>query len=162
MKYSHHKSIDIFLDMQENTEKKISPSKSRVAQFIDYLGISKNKFYLITGLSNGILDKESGLTLANAEKIISSFPELNATWMITGKGEMLVKPSAQTHIDSKGDHNRIHIGQSQDVYNESSELNNGNSSLTNKHILLLEDHIKLLNDKIQLLEEQIRTLKENK
>ena len=63
--------------------------KERILQFIDYKRFSKSKFYRETGLSNGILDKKSGLTLDSIEKIYSKYPEINIEWLLTGKGEML-------------------------------------------------------------------------
>lgn len=63
--------------------------KERILQFIDYKGFNKSKFYRETGLSNGILDKKSGLTLDSIEKIYSKYPEINIEWLLTGKGEML-------------------------------------------------------------------------
>ena len=63
--------------------------KERILQFIEYKGFNKRKFYEETGLSNGILDKKSGLTLGSFEKIFSKYPEINIEWLLTGKGEML-------------------------------------------------------------------------
>lgn len=63
--------------------------KERILQFIDYKRFSKSKFYRETGLSNGILDKKSGLTLDSIDKIYSKYPEINIEWLLTGKGEML-------------------------------------------------------------------------
>ena len=68
--------------------------KGRILQFIDYKGLSKRKFYAETGLSNGILDKASGLSVETLEKIYLTFPELSLEWLVTGKGEMLKKESA--------------------------------------------------------------------
>ena len=68
--------------------------KERILQFIEYKGFNKRKFYEETGLSNGILDKKSGLTLGSFEKIFSKYPEINIEWLLTGKGEML-KTSSQ-------------------------------------------------------------------
>ncbi len=68
---------------------KISTQKENILQFIDYKGISKNKFYLKTGVSNGVLDKKSSLSMNTVEKIYSTYPELNPEWLITGKGEMI-------------------------------------------------------------------------
>lgn len=69
--------------------KKISVQKERILQFIDYKGISKNKFYQETGISNGTLDKSSGLSLETVEKFYNVYPEINPEWLITGKGNML-------------------------------------------------------------------------
>ena len=71
---------------------KISIQKEKILQFINYKGISKNKFYIKTGISNGVLDKKSSLSMNTVEKIYSAYPEINPEWLITGKGEML-KPT---------------------------------------------------------------------
>ena len=69
--------------------KKISVQKERILQFLDYKGISKNKFYQETGISNGTLDKSSGLSLETVEKFYTIYPEINPDWLITGKGDMI-------------------------------------------------------------------------
>lgn len=69
--------------------KNISTQKERILQFIDYKGLSKNKFYIKTSISNGVLDKKSGLSMDTVEKIYSTYPEINAEWLLTGRGEML-------------------------------------------------------------------------
>jgi phage repressor protein C with HTH and peptisase S24 domain len=69
--------------------KNYSTQKERILQFIDYKGISKNKFYIQTGISNGTLDKKSKLSMDSVEKFYSTFPELNPEWILTGKEPML-------------------------------------------------------------------------
>ena len=69
--------------------KNFSTQKDRILQFIDYKEISKNKFYIETGISNGILDKKSGLSMDTVEKFYSTYPEINPEWLLTGKGPML-------------------------------------------------------------------------
>lgn len=69
--------------------KKISIQKERIIQFLEYKGITKNKFYVETGISNGTLDKVSGLSLETVEKFYNVYPEINPDWLITGKGEMI-------------------------------------------------------------------------
>ncbi|WP_029902226.1 LexA family transcriptional regulator [Prevotella sp. 10(H)] len=62
--------------------------KERVIQFIEKQGISKNKFYNQTGVSNGTLDKKSGITGDTIAKIYAAYPDLNLEWLITGEGDM--------------------------------------------------------------------------
>lgn len=69
--------------------KNISTQKQRILQFIDFKGISKNKFYINTGISNGTLDKKSGLSMESVEKFYSTYPEVSAEWLLTGKKPML-------------------------------------------------------------------------
>lgn len=66
-----------------------STQKERILQFIEYKGISKNKFYIESGISNGVLDKKSGLSMDTVEKFYSTFPEINPEWLLTGNGSML-------------------------------------------------------------------------
>ena len=86
--------------------KNFSTQKDRILQFIDYKEISKNKFYIETGISNGILDKKSGLSMDTVEKFYSTYPEINPEWLLTGKGPMLKEdnnlPMASKSANSEG------------------------------------------------------------
>ena len=62
----------------------------RILQYLEYKQISKYKFYKTTGLSNGFLDKGGNIGSDKCEIILSCYEDLNATWLITGKGEMLL------------------------------------------------------------------------
>ena len=81
--------------------KNFSTQKDRILQFIEYKGISKNKFYNETGISNGILDKKSGLSMDTIEKFYSTYPEINPEWLLTGKGEMLKSGSTNTETSKE-------------------------------------------------------------
>lgn len=70
-------------------EKNISNIKSRIIKYAEYKGISKRKIYIDTGISNGVLDKSTGLTEDNIDKFISTYGEINIEWLITGSGQML-------------------------------------------------------------------------
>lgn len=72
--------------------KNYSTQKERILQFIDFKGISKNKFYIETGISNGTLDKKSKLSMDSVEKFYSTYPELSPEWILTGRGDMLKEP----------------------------------------------------------------------
>ena len=64
-------------------------SKDRLLQFIEYKKISKNKFYLSTGIGNNYLGNVKSLGSEIIERIISIFPDLNVEWLISGKGSMI-------------------------------------------------------------------------
>ncbi len=70
----------------------------RILQIIEYKGISKNKFYTETSLSNGFLDKVKDVGVSKVEIILSTYPDINPTWLLTGKGEML-KSSINTAVN---------------------------------------------------------------
>ncbi len=64
-------------------------AKERLLYYIESKNISKNKFYTLTGVSNGVLDKKSELSISTIEKIYYTFPELSLEWILFEKGEML-------------------------------------------------------------------------
>lgn len=69
--------------------------QERLIQYIDYKGISKYKFYKLTGLSNGFLDKRGTIGVDKCEIICNCFAEISIEWLITGKGSMLIlEPSS--------------------------------------------------------------------
>lgn len=75
--------------MQEK-EQKVSPIKQRILQFASSLGISKRDFYSRIGVSRGTLESNTGITEDVVSKFISTFPEINIEWLITGNGEMTI------------------------------------------------------------------------
>lgn len=63
--------------------------KERIKQYLEYKGISKNKFYSQTGLSIGFLDSGSSLGVDKARIIINKYPDISLNWLIMGIGDML-------------------------------------------------------------------------
>jgi hypothetical protein len=79
--------------------------KDRLISFLEYLGIGQNKFESKVGLSIGYINKLKGdMKLSSIEKVVSSYPELNPDWLITGEGSMLKQPSIdqqKAHIEGR-------------------------------------------------------------
>lgn len=119
--------------------------KERILQFIEYKRLSKNKFYKKTGLSNGILDKQGGISSDSLEKIYYVYPEINLDWLLTGKGEMLKKEGlvqqAHNNISSTiTQHQTIHAPEDYETLKqENKRLTQENSSLKDKIIQLMEE-----------------------
>lgn len=64
--------------------------KERLVKFIDFKGISKNKFEQICGLSTRYVSNISQSIQPDKLRVISAvFPELNIDWLIIGRGSML-------------------------------------------------------------------------
>lgn len=67
---------------------------SRILKFIDYKGISKNKFSEKIGLSNSYMSKmvanNGNIGSQIIEKIVRIYPELDARWLLTGEGNMII------------------------------------------------------------------------
>lgn len=80
-------------------DKKITNIKDRVLYISEIKGVSREKFFKDLDLSyanfKGI-QKKSALNSDAIDKIISKYNDINAEWLITGKGEML------KHYDSLG------------------------------------------------------------
>lgn len=79
---------------------KIYTDKQKLIQYLEKKGISKNKFYKETGLSNGFLDSGSSFSLENLRLIIDKYRDINIGWLITGKGEMLISDQKE-EVESK-------------------------------------------------------------
>jgi len=61
----------------------------RVKEFIDYKRITRYRFCQMLGFSNKFLDNSSNMGTDKASKILRYFPDLNAEWLLSGKGNML-------------------------------------------------------------------------
>jgi len=77
---------------------KISPIKERILQFIEYKGIAKTDFCKKTGISYANMKGKSLFSEIGGGQIgeiISTFPQISAEWLLTGKGEMLKSDSLE-------------------------------------------------------------------
>ena len=68
---------------------KIITDKQKILQYLNIKGISKNKFYVKTGLSIGFLDSGSSLGVDKLRIIIDNYPDLNLEWVVLDKGSIL-------------------------------------------------------------------------
>ena len=73
----------------EKNEKKFENAKERFKYFLEIQGKTKNNFYEISGMSNGLLDKNGGLNEDSLLKICSVFPEISLDWLLLEKGKMI-------------------------------------------------------------------------
>lgn len=71
--------------MQEK-QQKISPIKQRILQFVENLAISKREFCDKTGISRGTLESHTGITEETITKFFATYPDVNPTWLFTGRG----------------------------------------------------------------------------
>jgi len=61
----------------------------RILQYLEHKGISKLAFYKAIGVTNGYLDKKQTIGAEKIAVITEIYSDLNLSWLITGKGEML-------------------------------------------------------------------------
>ena len=111
--------------------------KDKIKLFLDSQGISKNKFYQVTGLSMGFLDSGKSLGVDKLKIIIDAYPQLSLVWLVLDQGDML--------------------SPNQPIYNESGVLINGdnhNSPIDNRHFY--SDSPAVLRAQIEVLEDRIK------
>ncbi|CAA0172457.1 hypothetical protein TMP248_140018 [Tenacibaculum maritimum] len=65
----------------------------RLTKYMDYKRLNANKVTVEANLSVGLIGKSikknTGLNSETIEKILHTYTDLNAEWLVTGKGEML-------------------------------------------------------------------------
>ncbi len=76
----------------DNTE--MPPIMVRLQQFISHMDLSVYQVNRAAGLCQGLLSnafsKRQGLTTSTLERLLLAYPMLNANWLITGQGKMLI------------------------------------------------------------------------
>ena len=66
--------------------------KERLVLFLEHLKIGQKKFEKECNLSNSFVNNIGySIREVNINKISSKYPELNISWLMTGKGEMLIE-----------------------------------------------------------------------
>lgn len=91
--------------------------KERILQITDYNKITKEKFFSELGMSYSSFKgkaKNKSLNSDALATIVSKYPEINPSWLLTGKGEMLhedlqldeLKKSATAYREPKQPDNR--------------------------------------------------------
>lgn len=67
----------------------------RLQEFISHMNLSVYQVNRASGLCQGLLSnafsKKQGLTTSTLERLLLAYPMLNANWLITGQGQMLIE-----------------------------------------------------------------------
>lgn len=75
------------------------PIMVRLQQFIEHMNLSVYQVNRNAGLCQGLLSnafsKKQGLTTSTLERLLLAYPMLNANWLITGQGQMLLANEKQ-------------------------------------------------------------------
>lgn len=78
----------------------------RLQCFMTTKGINDNKLTIDAGLSVGLLGKArktgKSMTSTSIEKILLAYPDLNAEWLLTGRGEM-IKGNSENNLTYHND-----------------------------------------------------------
>ena len=111
--------------------KKFSILKERIRLFAEYKKISMREIYEKTGISDGTFSNSSGLNEDSLLKFCNYFNDLDANWLLTGKGAML-----------------------KDMENYLTDGESNNADVLEKHIIELQQKL------ITKLEKKITNLKQ--
>jgi len=81
----------------------------RLDKYMNINNLNDNKITVQAGLPVGALGKQRrgsrGLSVQSIAKILHTYPDLNAEWLITGDGEMI-----KVRVDEPSDPNNCFIG----------------------------------------------------
>lgn len=99
--------------------------KERLLAFIEYKGLTKNKFETLCGLSKRYVSNISKSVSPEVVKKISLiFPELNTGWLLAGTGKMLNDPQAERpeSITISGEMVRLHLDMSETIHSQQETI----------------------------------------
>lgn len=97
--------------------------RERLLAFIEYRGISKNKFETLCGLSKRYVSNISqSISPEVSKKISLTFPELNMGWVLTGSGEMLNAPAPKESLTLAGDAMKIFLNMSNTILRQEENI----------------------------------------
>jgi len=68
---------------------------SKLDIYLEYKGLNDNKVTIETGISNGLIGKarkRGSLSQENISKILYTYKDLDANWLLTGRGQMIQNP----------------------------------------------------------------------
>jgi hypothetical protein len=87
------------------------PILARLQQFMDHENLTAYQVNKDSGLCKGLLinafTNQRGLTTSTLEAILNTYPQLNANWLIVGRGEMLnSEPDAAVPLSATEQHIR--------------------------------------------------------
>lgn len=83
-------------------DKNLNDIKLRILQFVDFKGLTRDKFFTPIGLGvQNFKGKalESALSADSMIKILSAYPEINPDWLMYGSGKMLKNPLPNTQFE---------------------------------------------------------------
>jgi len=78
----------------------MTTTKSRLIDFLSYLGMGQNAFEKKVGISNGYINNvKNSIGSEIISKISAAYPELDTSWLLSGEGEMLKTVVNQNNVE---------------------------------------------------------------
>ena len=100
-------------------------SANRLKQYLIAKGMNNREADDLFGFSNGLTGKflagKTSLGVDKIENILSACPDLNADWLITGRGAMLINDHSHNPVS---DRRHVEIPKNKDLESKIEELEN--------------------------------------
>ena len=75
--------------MQENKQEK-SLIKQNILLYLANRGVTPYEFYKVSGVTRGVLAQNNGISEENISRFLAYAPDVNPSWLVTGRGDMLI------------------------------------------------------------------------
>lgn len=131
---------------------KLLGAKGRLLEYLDNKNVKNSDFYRATNLSNGFLDKNNNIGSDSIELIISKYPDLSLTWLITGEGEMLVKNDGNFVLIEK------FLEKFSDVLDNHKKEHN---DIINQDVKIVEQHGEVMKQNGEIIKQNSEILSQN-
>lgn len=140
---------------------------SRIKEYIDYKCISIRKFEESLGFSNGSFASQfknnKTIGVDKVENILHIYDDINPEWLLTGKGNMLLKDKADNIRVLSGSHNNnisTSINSSAQIRNSPRIIDNKADLENNTLKVKIEFLEQMLSEKDKMLSEKDKMIAE--
>lgn len=114
-------------------------AKQNLKRYLSEMNISPAQFYRDSGLSNGFLNQGDNMSSNNIEIIISLYPNLNLSWLITGNGDMLNTLNSSDKNGNLNGNPNGNLSPNSEDFSQKSPADSG-SSVESKNTLSISIH----------------------
>lgn len=126
--------------------------KDRIIQFLKENNLTSTKFADVIGVQRSsishLLSGRNKPSFDFIEKMLLSYPDINAQWLITGKGDMLINQPSLFEDQKETDKNVL-TARELDIQNPVKTLTDINKSDGGKEIAQISDKIDVGNTNIE-------------
>lgn len=119
----------------------VSETQQRLCELADTLGLSNREFSRSIGMSeNYIASLSNDISLGVANKILIAYPQVNLMWLVTGKGDKLIKSTSLEALQNY-------------ILEENRELKEKNEKLTDEKMNLISE-VSMLKERLSQKEQE--------
>jgi phage repressor protein C with HTH and peptisase S24 domain len=90
--------------MQENKQEK-SLIKQNILLYLEKKRVTPYEFYKVSGVTRGVLAQNNGISEDNIARFLAYAPDVNPTWLLTNRGEMLLDKQEISNVQEINEQN---------------------------------------------------------